>query len=352
MNKWYGRLKRGGVAWRGVAAGMLGAIAALWAQGVAWALASCPVYPALISKCCVANQPGQIYALNNDLSAPGECIDISAPNIYFLMNGKSLTGPGATGIGVHVLSTASNVIFSGQAPIQEFAVGFQTDAPNTLAYGVEAVLNGKGIVFNGPGAFAVQPVAEGSSRHGIVLTSAASGSFIWGAASGSNSMSGFLLNGVQGVTLRGPEAVENGTYGIWFKGASFNTVIDGALEGNTLAGAYLGCNPAGPSVGCATPPSNGNTLEGGDSLGLYVGSCPGNSQHNQPYGVAIDKGNVKNHVYAVKSDTNGSCVTPGDTLFDGYDGNPGAGCAGNFWLANSMTTETHAWTLAHPTCMN
>lgn len=140
--------------------------------GSALALPACPVSPTAISKCCIANQAGKVYVLGSDILAADECIDIAAPNVFLNLDGHTITGPGFA-IGLHVLSSAPNAtIFPGV--IQKFATGFQTDAPNTMEYVVEAVLNERGFFFNGPAAFAV-PVAIENVHNGIVLTAAASG---------------------------------------------------------------------------------------------------------------------------------------------------------------------------------
>jgi Periplasmic copper-binding protein (NosD) len=326
-----------------------------FATGSVWALPSCPT-PTTISTCCVADQAGKTYVLGTDLieNNPVDCIEISAPNVLFEMNSHTISGPIGGGTGIHVLSTAPNAIVVGAAAIEKFAVGFQSDAPNTFSELVETELNARGILFNGPGAEAFEPIALENAHNGMVLTSAASGSFLILPESVDNGGNGIVLNGATGVTIAEAVALENVGYGIWFKGASFNSLHTGELEGNTIAGAYLGCHAGGPSTApCSIPPSNGNSIDGVFSPGLLVGSCPEGTQRDQEIGIAIDTGNKMNHVLGMKTDTSSSCGTPGDTILDGFDGNPGIACAGNFWISDSFTiAPNHTATPAHPFCMD
>jgi hypothetical protein len=320
-----------------------------------WALPSCPT-PTLISTCCIADQAGKTYLLGSDLveNKSVDCIDIAAPSVLFEMNSHTITGPIGGGIGIHVLSTAPNAIVLGGDAVEKFAVGFQSDAANTFSEEVETALNTRGIIFNGSGAIALLPIAVANLHNGMVLTSAASGSYLIEPESISNSGNGIVLNGTTGVTIADIVAEENVGYGLWLKGASFNSIHTGVLEGNSIAGAYLGCHADGPSTApCAIPPSNGNSIDGLFSPGLKVGSCPSGTQHNQGIGIAIDTGNKMNHVLVVTTDTNSSCGTPGDTILDGFDGNPGVACAGNFWFSDTFTiAPNHTATSAHPFCMD
>jgi hypothetical protein len=329
---------------RTLACGAAAGAVILAMAGSALALPACPVS---ISKCCIANQAGKTYSLGADILAADECIDISAPNVFLNLDGHTITGPGFA-IGLHVLSSAPNAtIFPGV--IQKFATGFQTDAPNTIEYVVEAVLNERGFFFNGPAAFAV-PIAVENVHNGIVLTAAASGSVVWQATSASNGGNGIVLNGTSGVTLWNPTAAANVGYGLWLKGASFNSVIGGDIEENTIAGAYLGCHGGGPSPApCTIPPSSNNTfMTGGSGAPLTVGSgC--NKPNSQPYGIAIDKGNGRNHVFAVVTDN--ACSGSADTIFDAYDGN-GAACMANLWFDNIFVTKNHTPSASHLFCID
>ncbi|HZO81421.1 MAG TPA: hypothetical protein VFB33_06965 [Candidatus Binataceae bacterium] len=294
----------------------------------------------------------------NDLtrSVAGDCVDISAPGVLFELNSHSIIGPtGQPGIGLHVLSTAPNTTVFGGGLIEHFATGFQTDAANTFAIEPEAVFNNRGVVFNGPGALGLVPIAELNLHNGIVVTPAADGSFLIEPVGESNNGNGIVLNGTTGVMLWDAVGIANVGYGLWLKGASFNLVNGGVLEQNTIAGAYLGCHAGGPSSSaCSIPPSNGNTLEGLDSnsVPLVVGSgCP-TSPHPQPYGIVIDTGNAKNHIVVFETDTNSNCPTPGDTISDGFDNN-GAACAGNVWFDNAYTKgPNHVANPSHPWCMD
>jgi hypothetical protein len=320
-----------------------------------WALPSCPVSPSTITSCCVADQAGQTYSLGANISATGECIDISAPKILLQLNGFTITGPaqisgtiitGGVGIGIHVLSTAPNLtIFSSSGgTVRQFATGFQSDAPNTVVLDLTCFLNIRGCVFNGAGAWASYIYATGNSKNGIVMTPGASGSFALELISSFNGSNGIVLNGTTGVTLWSTTAENNAGYGLWLKSASFNSIFGGHLEGNTLAGAYLGCHADGPSsTACSTLPSHGNTIGGSVTVGSGCG--PG----SQPYGIAIDSGNRRNHVTTVFTDR--SCSGSADTIDDGFDGN-GATCAGNFWDFNSFITMNSIPSSSHPFCID
>lgn len=196
--------------------------------------------------------------------------------------------------------------------------------------------------------------AGGSSLLGVSLISnGANGIVLDGADDVSvyemgaidNTANGIVLNGTEGVSLVLAGAEGNGGYGLWLKGASFNSITQATFLDNTIAGVYLGCHASGPSsAACAIPPSDSNVL-----LSIEVGSdCP-TVAHPQAYGIAIDVGNRKNHVFDASTST--GCSGSGDTTFDGFDGNPGANCAGNFWYNNKLTSENHKNSTANPLCM-
>lgn len=330
-------------------AGCVGAlIVGVFTASLGWALPSCPVYPATISACCVADLAGQEYMVGADLTAARNCIKISAPNVLFDLNGRNVTGA-YTGIGVHVLSTAANAVVISQvfapAMVTHFTIGFKTDAPNTVVAEMITDFNIWGVVFNGRGATGKNFLAIGSVQNGITLTPAASGSYLYGAQAWENSKSGIVLNRTSGVAIRYPIAIRNYGYGLWLKGASSNFVYEGELEGNGVAGAYLGCHADGPSAaGCTIPPSNDNSIQSSFDYDLLVGSCPRGTQINQPYGIVIDKGNRHNHVLYVRTDSSSKCANPGDTAYDGYDGN-GVHCGENVWYKNFFSSMNHTFSV-------
>ncbi len=176
--------------------------AATLAIGQAWAVPSCPV-SAPISTCCIADQPATTYQLGGDITASGECIDISARNVLFYLNGHTISGPVGAGIGIHVLSTAANVTVSGSGGgvVQKFATGFQSDAPNTFTELLRASLNDRGFVLNGPEAFAFLLTASANLKNGIVADATAKGSLITDPISTGNGANGIVLNGATGVTV-------------------------------------------------------------------------------------------------------------------------------------------------------
>lgn len=356
--------------WRKIGLCATALVAGAFAASSAWALSSCPVLPATISQCCVADQPGGQYELGGDitLATAHSCMQISARNVVFNLNGHTIAGPTPVkGVGLHVLSTAANAVL-GVGTVAQFATGFKTDAPNTLVLNLESALNKRGMIFNGPGAFGIEPFALQNVKNGILLTPAASGSNFLAPISEVNNQNGIVLRGVTGVTLSLPVAegnqkngillnsatgvtleyavaVANTRYGLWLRSSSFNSVLGGVLEENAIAGAYLGCHADGPNpAACSIPPSNGNTLSESiiASTPVIVGSDCHSPPIPQEYGIVIDKGNRRNHVAFVITDTNTSCSSPGDTIFDGYDGNLGANCGGNFWFDNTLTNENHS----------
>jgi parallel beta-helix repeat protein len=153
-----------------------------------------------------------------------------------------------------------------------------------------------------------------------------------GAATGAAG-AGILLNGVNGAFIEDATAEGNGKFGIWLKSASNNAIDGFVAESNGIVGVYLGCNTDGPNgTTCAPEPfSSGNSLSGSAYGAKNSVVSNTGSPLNQKYGVAVDGGDLHNHITA----TTGR----GNTLEDAVDGN---GCGSNRWFGNSFTNSSPA----------
>ena len=138
-------------------------------------------------------------------------------------------------------------------------------------------------------------------------------------------MSGALLNNVTVTT--------SGTYGIWLRGASRNTIVNFNVSRNTNAGIYLGCFTSGGRLGNPCPPTNppippcnGNVLA---SIGDPC-AADGPSQPDQYYGIVVSTGCIRNRIIGVQATGNGN----GSFGVDAFDGN--TKCGENLWSGNQF----------------
>lgn len=302
-----------------------------------------------------------------DASSGGDCIEITAANVYLNLTGISITGAGvsSTGNGIHVTSTGSGATIVGGS-VSGFDVGILAEARVLLEAPSVEGNNSDGIRLNNAAASKiVAPTSGSNGGNGVTITASnsytlvnpdvssnrgsgievntSSGGDITDATANTNTLSGITLNSSIATNISGLNANNNGTYGVeLFKSGSnkiFGTAINlngiygvyvkesasntiaspgGEIHCNGIIDVYLGCSDtAGPSgTSCATL-SSANEIDDVTVFGTGV----------NPYGIVIDLGNTGNRVLA----SNGAT----DTIFDMYDANR---AGQNTWFANTFTT--------------
>jgi len=268
------------------------------------------------------------------MSSSDTCIDIAADRVILDGASKTIKGPGTStsNFGILVESTANKVILEN-ITVEDLSQGVHVDGPNFSAVGLTTTGNKRGTVINGAFAFLIDQTSQGDNLAGIPANALATDFvMVAGAATGAAG-AGILLNGVNGAFIEDATAEGNGKFGIWLKSASNNAIDGFVAESNGIVGVYLGCNTEGPNgTTCAPEPfSGGNSLSG--SVYGAKNSVVSNtgSPLNQKYGVAVDGGDLHNHITA----TTGT----GNTLEDAVDGN---GCGSNRWFGNSFTNSSPA----------
>jgi len=301
--------------------------------------AACPVSPASISDCgCTITKPGQTYKIGGPLQlATGKsfCIKIATSNVTLELNGQTLTGNGSSeaSVGIDVLPTTSlsaavkNVAIMGGGTVTSFGIGIRSAAVAT-SIGITPVAimgNGTGVVLNGANPFLAGVTASSNADSGIKLNPGASGgALIEITAETQTNGAGIWLNGANGVFMTEIVADSNDTFGVWFDSASNNSLVGFDATNNTLAGVFLGCEDTGPdNTTCKSvkrAPSNGNNIFGDPTTSKVSTADNSDGISGQKWGVAIGKGNVRNHVVEVQGNGNTT---------DALDENPN--CATNIW---------------------
>lgn len=263
-----------------------------------------PPLPAIVASpitaCGRIARPGY-YKVDNALVAqadPGDCIQISAPNVSLNLNGYSVSGANAgVGVGVQVMPTAANAfIEGGSATISGFF---------------------DGVEIGGVGAIAENFNAENNSDAGVLLNRARLANVANFIASNNRFDGVRFAESVQSV-VQSFAASGNNRYGVWLVGSSHDAVSAFTVSDNIIAGVYLGCSFDGPGGTCPrfAPKSNFNVIFAG--VASTSESVP-----SQDYGVAIDLGDISNRVADITAQWN--------STYDIYDANQV--CGKNAWFA-------------------
>lgn len=326
------------------------------------------------SACGVVISTAGCYNMTTSLTATssGDCVEITAANVYLNLSGVSITGTGAssTGNGIHVASTGAAATIVGGS-VSGFDIGILADARVTLeapdvednnsdgiqldsaasskiVSGSSDSNGGNGVTITGSNSFTLVSLdASNNGGSGIDVSTSTSGD-ITNATANSNELSGITLNKSNSTNIPGLNANSNGTYGVevisstsnrifgtainlngiygvYLKESSDNVVASpgGEVHCNGLIDVYLGCSDtAGPNgVACATP-SSANEMDGVVVYGTGA----------NPYGIVIDLGNTANRVLG----SNGST----DTIDDMYDANK---AGQNTWFGNVFTTANQSY---------
>jgi len=249
-----------------------------------------------IGKCgCTITKAGT-YTVTADLSIMdgttplGDCLDVKAPHVTLFLNAHLINGEG-TGVGLNVLSTATNFFIEGGseagggALITHFSTGVTIEGANGT-------------------------IEDFGSKH--------------------NTGAGVVLSRAHGVNLSNFAANANAIYGLWLLGSSNNQIHCGVMNANlalqgTATGLYLGCSASGPDgKKChGIPGSNNNLL-----FNLAAGDSADATTGNTSYGIAIDLGNTGNFITGNQAYFNPTA--------DLLDNNPG--CGKNVWINNRFQT--------------
>ena len=327
------------------------------------------------AACGVVIATAGCYNITTSLVATsntGDCIQITAPNVYLNLTGVSLSGTGgaSTGNGIHVTSTGAGATIVGgsvtgfgigilagarvllEAPAVESnnsdGIQFNSAASSKIVSGSSNSNGGNGVTITGSNSFSLVSLDASSNRgSGLEINTSSAGS-ITNATANSNSLSGITLNqsnttnipdlnannngtyGVEVVSsttnkIFGTAINLNGIYGVYLKESASNVVGSpgGTIHCNGLVDVYLGCSDSTGPNGIACPkPSSANEIDGVIVFGTGV----------NPYGVAIDLGNTANKVLASSGST--------DTIDDMYDANK---AGQNTWFGNSFTTANQSY---------
>jgi len=323
----------------------------------------------------VLSTAGACYNMTTSLTATsntGDCIEITAANVYLNLTGISITGTGgaSTGNGIHVTSTATGATIVG-GDISSFDVGILADsrvvleapyahennsdgiqldtaASSRIVGGNSSYNGGNGATITDSNTFTLDGFGAGNNSGSGIVVNASSAGDITDTTTESNDKSGITLNTSNTTTITGLNSNQNGTYGVelvstktskifgdtinlngiygvYLKESASNSVTspNGTIHCNGIVDVYLGCSDnAGPNgVACATP-SSANEIDNVTVYGTGV----------NPYGIVIDLGNLSNKVLG----SNGS-TDPTDDMYD-------ANKAGqNTWFGNIFAKANQTW---------
>jgi hypothetical protein len=327
------------------------------------------------SACGVVISTAGCYNMTTSLiatSTSGDCIQITAPNVYLNLTGDSITGTGgsSTGNGIHVTATGTAATIVG-GTVSGFDIGILADArvlleapdvegnngdgiqltsaaSSKIVGGSSNSNGGNGVTVTSSNSFTFDTLDASSNRgSGIEVTTSSAGD-ITDATANNNDLSGIALNSTTATNIPGLNANSNGTYGVeLFKSTSnkiFGTAINlnsiygvylkesssnvvgspnGTIHCNGIIDVYLGCSDtAGPDGTACSTKSNANEIDGAVVYGTGV----------NPYGIVIDLGNTANRVLASDGST--------DVIFDMYDANK---AGQNTWFGNTFTTANQSY---------
>jgi len=327
------------------------------------------------AACGVVISTAGCYNMTTSLvatSSSGDCIEITAPNVYLNLTDVSLKGTAgsSTGNGIHVTSAGAGATIVGGS-ISDFNIGILADARVVLEAPTLEANNTDGIQLDSAAASRiVGGTSTSNGVNGLTITDSASyllvdftANFNFGsgievntsssgditdATANQNMLSGITLNSSNTTNISGLNANSNGTYGVELFKSSSNKIFGTAINLNDVYGVYvkesksnsiaspggevhcngkvdvyLGCSDtAGPNgVACATP-STANEIDNVTVFGTGV----------NPYGIVLDLGNTANKVLG----SNGAT----DTVDDMYDANK---AGQNTWFGNTFTTANQTY---------
>ncbi len=245
----------------------------------------------------VANKAGAIYNVAVNLTATGNCIDVTAAGVTIDLNGFTLAGNG-TGVGINITAPKSRL--NGSGTIQGFDIGV-SDTANEVD---------------------IENVSIGNNATGGVLLSGMDGGLVADSVIVQNGAYGVLLqNTTNSAVQYNPQISQNGV-GIWVQNtsttatlSSFNDIIANEVNQNAFVGIWVGYSP---SLGvCPTIPPSMYTV--------IVNNGPVDS--NGQAGIGLQCNTASN------STVLNNVANFGEPL-GGYDGTPG--CGSNFWDINQF----------------
>lgn len=264
--------------------------------------------PIPVTACTKISKAG-LYEVNPPglTSTGGDCLIVSAANVILYLNGFPITGAGS-GVGVHVLSSASNAFVEGHdAVISGFADGVEVDGSKDLAENFSANRN---------------------SDAGVLLNNAKQAKLSNFSADHNGGDGVRIYKGSYNIVAGSIDASYNARYGIWLYGASHDSVGGFVVIDNATAGVYLGCSPTGPGP-AGSECTRKSLLSKNNSLftGTMGASLPG----LQPYGLVVDLGDDFNRVTNMSGDL---FESSGDLV----DENPA--CSNNDWFGEQQIFRT------------
>jgi hypothetical protein len=322
-----------------------------------------------VTGCYTFAPPVTLTATSN----AGDCIEITAPNVYLNLTDVSLKGTGgsSTGNGIHVTSGGTGATIVGGS-ISDFNIGILADARVVLEAPTTETNNTDGIQLDSAAASRiVGGTSNSNGANGVTITSSntylivnftandnfgsgievntSSSGDITDATTNNNTLSGITLNSSSVTNISGLNANSNGTYGVELFKSNSNKVFGTAINLNGVYGVYV---KESSSNSIASP--SGGEVHCNGTIDVYLGcsdrsgptgvACPTASSLNEmdnltvfgtgvnPYGIVIDLGNTGNKVLG----SNGAT----DTIDDMYDENK---AGQNTWFGNTFTTANQSY---------
>ena len=278
----------------------------------------------IIACGCTIGAPGS-YTVENTLYASqgltlkNSCIDIEGSNVNLYTNGYDINGPGTvgdctgglighkyTGVGIHVLPSASHVAIynSGDGYVCGWNYGVESEGNNVNLNEVYTAYDNVGLLLNNAAA---NDVLYGYAEYDVV---------------------GYQIAGGSGNSINGSEAVYYSKFGFWVDGSKGNILSDNyAYYSSAKAAIYLGCSSSGavnPQILCPkNTPTTGNSI-----VANYFYEDSG-------YGIATERGAIDNNY-------NGNYFYSPNTGINIIDGN--GNCVYNQYVGDTFAT-------ASPSCI-
>jgi hypothetical protein len=232
--------------------------------------------------------PGN-YVVTKNLTASGDCINVSTGQVAIDLQGHSITGNGTSGVGIiggadHIVVTNGTIakFYDGIYFVDSFHVISQMTVQQNKQYGIHldsyystvtntvASANGSIGILGGPFSTVTNVQANNNAGDGIQL----SASTVANSQAKGNGGIGINLNRGGSVVISAT-AQGNVGDGIWLDNVG-NSVTNSAASGNGGNGISI---PNGGTLGASSNSATDNIANNNGEAGIFL-ACAGNAVDN------------------------------------------------------------------------
>src|SRR5580658_4465537 len=199
----------------------------------------------IVSCGCTISKKG-LYMVGADLdasqglTAKGDCIDISVPDVTLEGNGFDVDGDTTGKVGIRILSTAGNAVVADFEFIFDWVTGIEDDGNNAqITFYDDIDDNGTGIFLNGVNKSVLNTLdADDNSGPGIVISGGV-GDSVLNFDTDDNGADGVLLNGASKASLTNFDSDDNSGDGVDVLNGGGIVISDFDAEDNGADGIFV-----------------------------------------------------------------------------------------------------------------